>query len=98
VYPKERKIENHFVYIRIDSRAIMSQKNNTLFCTHQQVINSMTDDCNNPMLFGKHKNKYTWINIYQNDKKYCDWILKQTPTYLQFLLFKQFVERMRFMR
>jgi len=50
------------------------------------------------MLFGKHKNKYTWINIYQNDKKYCDWVLKQTPTYLQFLLFKQFVERMRFIR
>ena len=66
--------------------------------THLVTLHSLANEGYNTILFGKYKNKLNWITIYNTDKPYCKWILKQTPTHLHFLLFKQFIERMNFIR
>ena len=66
------------------------------FSIYRNIILTLEKDYITPMVFGKYKNKLNWGDIYQNDKKYCRWVLKQTSRDLQFLLFKQFLERMCF--
>jgi hypothetical protein len=45
--------------------------------------------------FGKHSDK-TYTQIYNTDKSYCNWIIKQNITNYEGLLFKQWIERVNF--
>ena len=76
----------------------MSRHEQHPFQTNLLTLHSLANEGYNTMLFGKYKNKLNWITIYNTDKSYCKWVLKQTPTHLPFLLFKQFIERMNFIR
>ena len=75
-------------------RQEVAQRQNTKM---QEIKKDLIIEGNTIQTFGKHKGS-TYIIIYNFNPGYCDWFLKQKDYTYEGLLFRQWIERMRFMR
>jgi hypothetical protein len=63
----------------------------------QGIKNGLAIEGNTYLIFGKYKG-YTYMNVYNFNSHYCKWLLQQDDLTYDGLLFRQWIQKMNFIR
>jgi len=89
-----REARGYDTFLRSPERQEIKEERNI---KTQDIKNRLAIEGNTTLMFGKFKGK-TYMNVYNFNTLYCGWLLQQEDTTYEGLLFRQWIEKMDFIR